>query len=98
MPEPVDGAERPGANEPGRGDRPGAATDEQALLAAFDRLSPQGGLKWGFDDAMRRIAHPESDATAPRWPGLPDDLWERGRSARIGRRFVGDVAGVMAEL
>ena len=32
------------------------------------------------------------------WRGLPDDLWERGHSAKIGQRFVGDVAGVMAEI
>lgn len=79
-------------------DRARAGPDELALLDAFDRLSPQGSLTWGFDDAMRRIALPETDATTPQWPGLPADLWERGRSARIGRRFVGDVAGVMAEL
>jgi hypothetical protein len=47
---------------------------------------------------MRRIAHPESDTSVAPWPGLPDDLWERGRSARIGQRFVGDVAGVLAEV
>lgn len=76
----------------------GSAPDEEALLAAFDRLSPQGSLRWGFDDAMRRIAHPDTDVSTLAWPGLPDDLWERGRSARIGRRFVGDVAGVMADL
>jgi hypothetical protein len=74
--------------------------DEAELLAAFDRRQPQGNLKWGFDDAMRRIEHPdlESSAGAAPWPGLPDDLWQRGRSARIGQRFVGDVAGVLADL
>ena len=49
---------------------------------------------------MRRIEHPDLDSAsgvAP-WPGLPDDLWERGRSARIGQRFVGDVAGVLADI
>ncbi len=92
-----DGA--PGApGVPTAADRAHAGADELALLAAFDRLSPQGSLRWGFDDAMRRIVHPENDVAIPRWPGLPADLWERGRSARIGRRFVGDVAGVMAEL
>ncbi len=80
------------------GDRVDIGADEEALLAAFDRLSPQGTLQWGFDDAMRRIADPETDATVAPWPGLPDDLWQRGRSARIGQRFVGDVAGVLAEL
>jgi hypothetical protein len=74
--------------------------DEQALLDAFDRLSPQGGLRWGFDDAMRRIEEPEADGApgAEPWKGLPDDLWERGRSARVGQRLVGDVAGVMADI
>ena len=39
---------RPGRSDDGR-------PDEDELLAAFDRLSPQGSLRWGFDDAMRRI-------------------------------------------
>ena len=74
--------------------------EERALLAGFDRLSPQGSLRWGFDDAMRRIENPDPDAgpgAAP-FKGLPGDLWERGRTARIGQRFVGDVAGVMADV
>ncbi len=73
---------------------------ERELLAAFERLSPQGGLQWAFDDAMRRIVRPDVDsaAGAAPWKGLPDDLWDRGRSARIGQRFVGDVAGVLAEI
>jgi hypothetical protein len=71
---------------------------ERELLAAFERLSPQGSLQWGFDDAMRRIADPGTESITAPWKGLPDDLWERGRSALIGQRFVGDVAGVMAEL
>jgi hypothetical protein len=79
------------------GDDLGAA--ERELLAAFDRLSPQGSLQWGFDDAMRRIVNPDAEPIAgAEWKGLPDDLWERGRSALIGQRFVGDVAGVMADL
>ena len=75
---------------------PGPGDDE--LLAAFDRLSPQGSLGWGFDDAMGRIAAfgRHAGAAAVPWEGLPDNLWERGRSARIGQRFVGDVAGVLA--
>ncbi|HUY66979.1 MAG TPA: hypothetical protein VMV06_09190 [Acidimicrobiales bacterium] len=83
----------------GTGDGRGApGPDESELLAAFDRMRPQGSLQWGFDDAMRRIARPETgSATAP-WNGLPDDLWERGRSARIGRRFAGDVTRVLADL
>lgn len=78
----------------------GPDADEQELLAAFDRLRPQGNLKWGFDDAMRRLSEPGGGAGAAGvpWAGLPDDLWERGRSARIGQRFVGDVAGVMASI
>ncbi len=75
-------------------------SDEEELLAAFDRLRPQGSLRWGFDDAMRRVANTDGRAAASAavWKGLPDDLWERGRSARIGQRFVGDVAGVLADL
>ncbi len=73
--------------------------DERELLAAFDRLSPEGSLQWGFDDALRRVKASVAEVPdlAP-WPGLPGDLWERGRSARIGGRFVGDVAGVLAGL
>jgi hypothetical protein len=80
------------------GEAPSAA--EQELLAAFDRLSPQGSLRWGFDDAMGRIEHADLNSAggvAP-WRGLPDDLWQRGHSARIGQRFVGDVAGVLADI
>jgi len=112
MPEP---AEPTGPAEPAGGAAPAGPTGagggaesvaedvsaaERQLLAAFDRLSPQGGLRWGFDDAMRRIEHPDADSAAggSPWTGLPDDLWERGRSARIGQRFVGDVAGVMADI
>lgn len=99
------GQPAPGGQIPAGGDQPEAAdgisalgADERALLSAFDRLSPQGSLRWGFDDAMRRIAQPETDVSTQPWPGLPADLWDRGRSARIGRRFAGDVVGVMAEL
>jgi hypothetical protein len=82
----------------GAGDGPGS--DEEELLAAFDRLQPQGSLKWGFDDAMRRLSErgEGTGAAGVPWEGLPDDLWERGRSARIGQRFVGDVAGVLASI
>lgn len=74
--------------------------EEAALLAAFDRLRPQGSLQWCFDDAMRRLDRPDHDSSAGAlpWPGLPDDLWDRGRSARIGRRFAGDVTTVLAEI
>jgi hypothetical protein len=49
---------------------------------------------------MRRIVEPDVSSLtgAAPWKGLPDDLWERGRSALIGKRFVGDVAGVLADL
>ena len=72
---------------------------ERALLEGFDRLAPVGTLRWGFDDSMARLAAARTSAptSAPPWPGLPDDLWERGRGARIGRRFVGDVVVVLAE-
>ncbi len=78
----------------------GADPDERELLAAFDRLSPQDDLRWCFDNAMRRIERPESSSSVVNvpWRGLPDDLWERGHSAKIGQRFMGDVAGVMAEI
>ncbi len=94
---------RPGT-EPTVGAGPSAndelGPEEAAVLAAFDRLRPQGSLQWCFDDAMRRLDRPDHDSSAGSlpWPGLPDDLWERGRSARIGRRFVGDVTTVLAEI
>ena len=49
---------------------------------------------------MGRIEHADLDLGDRRgpWRGLPDDLWERGHSARIGQRFVGDVAGVLADI
>jgi hypothetical protein len=89
-----------GGPDPADRDDEELAPDEAELLAAFDRLRPQGGLQWGFDDAMRRIAEPDTSSIAgvAPWKGLPDDLWDRGRSARIGRRFGGDVAGVLADL
>jgi hypothetical protein len=76
------------------------APEEEAVLDAFDRLRPQGSLEWCFDDAMRRLDRPDLDSAAAAfpWRGLPNDLWERGRSARIGRRFVGDVTAAMAQL
>ena len=66
--------------------------DEEELLAAFDRLAPQG--------SVRRVDQPDLDSSAGAlpWRGLPDDLWDRGRSARIGERFVGDVARAMADI
>ena len=99
VPEGRDGTSDDGAGRRGWGGLDRAAPDERELLAAFDRLSPEGSLLWGFDDAMRRVK--PSAAETPElhpWKGLPDDLWERGRSARIGGRFVGDVAGVLAGL
>jgi len=76
------------------------SAEEAELLAAFDRLRPQGSVTWAFDDAVRRVDQPDLDSAAGAlpWRGLPDDLWDRGRSARIGRRFVGDVAGVLADI
>jgi hypothetical protein len=91
-----DPAPAPGGGTGDGGGSPGP--DEAELLAAFDRLRPQGGLQWGFDDAMRRISRPETGSSVAPWNGLPDDLWERGRSALIGRRFAGDVTRVLADL
>jgi hypothetical protein len=79
---------------------PDLTPEESAVLAAFDRLRPQGNLQWCFDDAMRRLDRPDQDSSAGAlpWPGLPDDFWERGRSARVGQRFMGDVTQALAEL
>ena len=46
----------------------GSRPDEQELLAAFDRLSPQDDLRWCFDDAMRRIEQPDSSRRGRRSP------------------------------
>jgi len=91
--------EDPSAEDAAAAADPPLGADEQALLAAFDRLAPEGSLQWGFDDAMRRITAPPAVPTpgAAPWKGLPEDLWNRGRSARIGQRFVGDVARVLAD-
>ena len=77
----------------------GPAADEVELLAAFDRLSPQGSLGWALTDSLRRLEEPTAGpaATAP-WRGLPDDLWERGRAAKAGQRMMGDVVDRLAEL
>jgi len=94
-----DGGDQDGG-ERSEGDAPAPDRGDEVLLAAFDRLRPQGSLPWGFEDGIRRLADPAggSGAAPAPWEGLPADLWERGRSARIGRRFVGDVAGVLAGL
>jgi len=89
----------PGADGPTAADQPLGA-DEAELLAAFDRLRPQGSVRWAFDDAVRRVDRPDLDSSAGAlpWGGLPDDLWDRGRSAQVGKRFVGDVARVLADI
>jgi hypothetical protein len=84
-------------NEPGD---PAMSGEEAELLAAFDRLRPQGSPEWAFDDALRRVDKPDeaTSAIAYPWKGLPDDLWERGRAARVGQRLMGDVADAMADV
>jgi hypothetical protein len=79
---------------------PAVSREEAELLAAFDRLRPQGSVGWAFDDALRRVDQPDqaTSAIAYPWKGLPDDLWERGRSARVGQRLMGDVAAAMADV
>ncbi len=104
MPEPREPGAGSASGDPAAEDLAGPAGDEgldageHALLEGFDRLAPVGSLRWGFDDSMARLAsRPPAESALP-WAGLPGDLWERGRSARIGQRFVGDVAGVLAEV
>jgi hypothetical protein len=91
------------ASDPGSGDgasadeAPGA--DEIELLAAFERLSPQGSLDWALADSLRRLGEvPSGTATSAPWLGLPEDLWERGRAAKAGQRMMGDVIDTLAAL
>ena len=72
--------------------------DERGLLEAFDRLRPQGTVRWDFDDAMRRLTEPPEAAGRPAgWGGLPADLWERGRSTKASERVLGDVVKIVAQ-
>jgi hypothetical protein len=96
----------PGGTDPGRSDEDGATVDprtalpadERALLEAFDRLRPQGTVRWHFDDAVRRLTEPPGvpGRSAP-WGGLPADLWERGRSTKASERVLGDVVKIVAQ-
>ncbi|MGD0882107.1 MAG: hypothetical protein ABSB09_11125 [Acidimicrobiales bacterium] len=88
-----EGAE-PGDDLPGD-DLPG---DETELLAAFDRLAPQGSVRWNFEDAMGRLSSSDRRATSIEpWLGLPADLWERGRGTKASERVMGDVVRVVAQ-
>ncbi len=78
--------------------RAGLAPDERALLEAFDRLRPQGTLRWNFDDAVRRLTEPpDVPGRSSPWTGLPADLWERGRSTKASERVLGDVVTVVSQ-
>jgi hypothetical protein len=73
---------------------------EQAVLDAFERLAPQGDLRWNVADALRRLEEPHRSTVsgAAPWTGLPDGVWERGRAAQAGRRLMGDVTEAVATL
>jgi hypothetical protein len=72
--------------------------DERGLLDAFDRLRPQGSLRWNFDDAVRRLVEPGGAPGRPDgWSGLPVDLWQRGRSTKASERVLGDVVTIVAQ-
>jgi hypothetical protein len=78
--------------------RVGLSADERGLLEGFDRLRPQGSLRWVFDDAVRRLIEPEDVPGRPAgWSGLPSDLWERGRSTKASERVLGDVVTTVAQ-
>ncbi len=88
--DPPEGAADPADGEPADGER--------ELLEAFERLAPQGTVRWGFDDAMRRLSSPDDRGTwVEPWHGLPADLWDRGRGARAGERVLGDVITALAQ-
>ena len=72
--------------------------DERALLEAFDRMRPQGTVRWNFDDAVHRLTEPPDWTGRPApWGGLPPDLWERGRSTKASERVLGDVIKIVAQ-
>jgi hypothetical protein len=78
--------------------RQGLPADERALLEAFDRLRPQGTLRWNFDDAVRRLSEPDDvRGRAAPWTGLPTDLWARGRGTKATERVMGDVMRIVAQ-
>ncbi|HEY4928985.1 MAG TPA: hypothetical protein VIH95_07520 [Acidimicrobiales bacterium] len=78
--------------------RAGLPADERALLEAFDRLQPQGTVRWAFDDAVRRlIESPDTHGRPAGWGGLPADLWERGRGTKASERVLGDVVKIVAQ-
>jgi SAM-dependent methyltransferase len=78
--------------------RAGLPDDERALLEAFDRLAPQGTVRWHFDDVLRRLSEPDGVPGRPAgWSGLPADLWERGRSTKATERVLGDVITMLAQ-
>jgi len=78
--------------------RAGLAPDERALLEGFDRLRPQGTLRWNYDDAVRRLTEPPGmPGRSSPWGGLPADLWERGRSTKASERVLGDVVRLVAQ-
>ena len=75
-----------GRRRPIRG--PALPADERALLEAFDRLRPQGTLRWNFDDAVRRLTEPpEAAGRLSPWGGLP------GRPVGAGPERQGQRAG-----
>ena len=77
---------------------PALSEDERGLLDAFDRLSPEGSVEWGFADAMRRLSSPDDRGTwVEPWYGLPADLWDRGRGAKASERVLGDVITRLAQ-
>ncbi len=95
---PADQGDDPVEHEAPADPRAGLPADERALLEAFDRLRPQGTLRWNFDDAVRRLTEaPEAHGRLSPWGGLPADLWERGRSARASERVLGDVVKQVAQ-
>lgn len=78
--------------------RPDMADDEQAILDEFARLAPEGTIGWAFDDSMRRLSSPGERSTwIEPWPGLPPDLWARGRGTRASERILGDVLKAVAQ-
>jgi hypothetical protein len=65
---------------------------------SMSRLNPQPAPDpSGRESSGPDPSAPDSSGPDLPWSGLPGDIWERGRSAQVGQRMVGDVVAAMAD-